>query len=173
MRTETITKTYYTFDELPEDIKEKAIEKLYDINVDHDWWDFTYEDAKNIGLKIEEFDIDRGSYVRGKFILSACEVAQNIFNNHGEETETYKTACAFMEEWQPLWADYLDEASEHYESRQYEDKMQDEEDEFLRSLCEDYRIILQKEYDYLTSEEAIIETIQANEYEFDEEGNLA
>jgi len=44
--------------------------------------------------------------------------------------------------------------------------------EFLRSLCEDYRIMLQNEYEYLTSEEAIIETIIANEYEFTEEGEL-
>ena len=27
----------YPFDELSEDVKEKAIEKLYDINVDHEW----------------------------------------------------------------------------------------------------------------------------------------
>ena len=32
------TKTYivYTFDELSDDAKEKAIQNLYDINVDHD-----------------------------------------------------------------------------------------------------------------------------------------
>lgn len=33
-------------------------------------------------------------------------------------------------------------------------------------------IILQKEYDYLTSREAIVETIQANEYEFNEHGSF-
>ena len=50
--------------------------------------------------------------------------------------------------------------------------LEDLNKEFLRSLCEDYRIILQKEYEYLTSEEAIIETIEVNEYEFTEEGEL-
>jgi hypothetical protein len=44
------------------------------------------------------------------------------------------------------------------------------EDEFLKTLCEDYRIILSREYDYLTSEAAIIETIEANEYEFKADG---
>jgi hypothetical protein len=43
---------------------------------------------------------------------------------------------------------------------------------FLRSLLEDYRIMLQKEYEYLTSEETIIETIEANEYEFTEKGEM-
>jgi hypothetical protein len=37
---------------------------------------------------------------------------------------------------------------------------------------EDYSIILQKECDYLSSEESIIETIEANDYEFDIDGNL-
>jgi predicted transcriptional regulator len=32
--------------------------------------------------------------------------------------------------------------------------------------------MLQKEYEYLTSEEAIIETIEANEYEFTEKGEM-
>jgi len=32
--------------------------------------------------------------------------------------------------------------------------------------------MLQKEYEYETSEEAIVETIKANEYEFTEDGNL-
>jgi hypothetical protein len=32
--------------------------------------------------------------------------------------------------------------------------------------------MLSKEYDYQTSEEAIIETIKANDYDFTENGNL-
>ena len=35
-----------------------------------------------------------------------------------------------------------------------------------------YRL-LEREYEYLTSDDAIKETIEANEYEFDENGNLA
>jgi hypothetical protein len=33
--------------------------------------------------------------------------------------------------------------------------------------------VLRDEYEYLTSAEAIKETIEANEYEFDQDGNLA
>ena len=67
----------------------------------------------------------------------------------------------------------MDETSENYESRENEECMQSEEDDFLQSLCEDYRIILRNEYEYLTSEEAIIETIESNEYYFTEDGKLA
>ena len=163
----------YKFDELSEEAKEKAIERLADINVDYEWWNGVYEDAENIGLKIVEFDLDRGPYAKGVFKLSANEVAQNIINNHGDMTETYKTARGFMDQWEPVFSEYMDEKSEHYESRESEDKMMELEDEFLKSLCEDYRIILQHEWDYLVSEEAIRETIEANEYEFTEDGRIA
>ena len=59
------------------------------------------------------------------------------------------------------------------EFSEWENKMIIIEDEFLKSLLEDYSIILQKEYEYQTSEEAIIESIKANDYEFTEDGKLA
>jgi len=172
MRTIITETKAYKFEELTDNQKSKAIDNLYNINVDSDWWVFLYEDAERIGLKITGFDIDRGSYCKGNFILSANEVAQNIFNEHGEQCETYQTAKSFMEEWQPVYNDYLDENSPKYESGESEDKLQELEEEFKKSLLEDYRIMLSKEFDYQTSDEAIIETIHANDYEFDENGNL-
>jgi hypothetical protein len=168
----TIRTKVYKFNELSNDAKDAAIESLYDINVDNNWWDFTYDDAENIGLKIKSFDIDRASYVNAEFTLAANEVAQNIFRDHGESCETYKTAQSFMNEWQLVFSEYMNENSDKYESAESEDKLQELENEFLKSLCEDYRIILSKEYDYLTSKEAITETIEANEYEFYSNGKL-
>ena len=127
MRTQIIEKVLYKFEELTEEQKENAIEKLSDINVDFDWWQFIYEDAERIGLKITGFDIGRGSYCKGNFILSANEVAQNIFNKHGEKCETYKTAKNFMEDWQPVFNDYMDESSPNYESGKSEDKLMEME----------------------------------------------
>ena len=158
----------YKFDELPEDIKEKAIENLYDINVDYEWWQFIYEDAEQIGLEITEFDIDRASYCKGKFTLSAEEVAANIIKDHGKDCETFKTASSYLKEHDPIFSEYF-----NTEDSKLEDKLLELEDEFLKSLCEDYRIILSNEYEYLTSKEAIIETIKCNNYEFTEYGELA
>jgi len=168
----TIEVNVYQFAELSETAKERAIERLADITVKYDWWENVYEDAANIGLKITGFDIAWGSYVNGDFTIAANEVAQNILNEHGETCETYKTAQHFMDEWQPIFTNYMDENHEDYESYESEQRMQDIEDEFLHSLCEDYRIMLQSEYEYLTSEGAIIETIEANGYEFTEDGNI-
>ena len=66
MRIKTTETKVYKFEELTDEQKEKAIEKLYDINVNYDQWDFTYDDAERIGLKLEGFDIDRGSYCKAK-----------------------------------------------------------------------------------------------------------
>jgi len=167
-----IEKTVYKFHELSDEAKEKALLNLQHINVELEWWDYTYDDAENIGLKINGFDIGRPSYVDGEFLLSANEVAQNIFNDHGDKCETYKTAENFMAEWEPVFSDYMNEDSEHFESYESEQKLEEIESEFLKSLCEDYRIMLMNEYDYLTEEEAIIDTIEANEYEFYENGKL-
>lgn len=166
----TIRTKVYQFSELSKAAQQKAIEWGSDLNVNFDWWDFIYEDASTIGLKITGFDIDRASYVNGDFTLSPNEVAANIFNEHGEDCETYKTAAKFMKEWQPVFSEYMDENSEKYESGDSENELQDIEDSFLKSLCEDYLKMLRDEYEYQTTEKAIIETIEANEYEFTQDG---
>lgn len=142
MRTETITKTILTFDELSEDQQNKVMEKLYYINVDHDWYDFIYEDANNIGLKITGFDIGRSNYCEIDFIEDHVEIAKKIILEHGASCESYKTAQNFL-------------------------RTKMSEEDFEKEIAEDYLRMLRNEYEYLTSEEAIKETIKANEYEFD------
>ena len=156
----------YKFKELSEDAQDKTLEELYNINVDRNWWDSTYDDAANIGLKIDGFDIDRGNYCKGIFTQSAEDVAKAIIEDHEKDCETFKTATEYLKE--------LDNAKMENAKQEDEDLDTDDLDaEFLRSLLEDYRIILSNDYDYLTSREAIIETIEANEYEFTEKGKLA
>lgn len=168
----TIKINLYKFSELSEDAKENAINKYSDINVSHDWWESTYEDAANAGIKITSFDLDRNRNAKGEFLLSACEVAQNIINNHGETCETYKTAVNFMSKWQPVFNDYMNEDSEKYESQESEDTLTEIENDFLSEILEDYSILLQNECEYLQSDEAIIETIEDNDYDFTENGKL-
>lgn len=166
----------YLFGELSDDAKEKAVAGLCDINVFHDWWESTYEDAETVKLKLTEFDIDRGNYCRGEFIEYAKDTADAIINEHGPDCETYKTAGEYMNGCDLLGQEYpvkLDD-DEYDENENDRDHEQSELDvEFLKAILEDYRIILQKEYEYMTSEDAIIETIKANEYEFTEDGKIA
>ena len=53
----TINVNLYQFDELSDVAKQEAITELYDINIDHNWWKFIYEDAKTVGLLITGFDV--------------------------------------------------------------------------------------------------------------------
>jgi hypothetical protein len=167
----TIRTKVYQFNELTEQAKQTAIEQFSGINVDYEWWDSIYDDAKTIGLKITSFDLDRNRHAKGEFILAANEVAQNIFTNHGEDCDTYKTAKTFMETWEPVFNEYMDENSDKYESADSEQLLQNFEEDFLNDLLEDYSIMLQNECEYLQSDEAIIDTIEANEYDFTKDGN--
>lgn len=154
------TKSYtvYRFEELSEKAKEKAIQGLADINVDDEWWLSTYEDAEQVGLKITGFDIGRAADCDLTNTKPVMDVINAILKNHGEKCETYKTALEFKNQLEKL-----DEDSGEYE---------DTKREFIKSISEDYRIILQGEYEYLTSKEAIIEIIEANEYTFTETGKM-
>ena len=176
MREDTVTTKVYSFAELSDEAKENAIQNLYDINVNYEWWDCEFEDAKTVFLKITEFDLDRNRHCKGQFIESAEETAEAILREHGESCETYQTAKNYLDERTALVAKYSDgiKTDEVAEDNEYDfDNDCDELDnEFLRSILEDYSIMLQKQYEYLCSEKVIIETIEANEYEFTEDGKL-
>ena len=173
MQTLTKTITAYKYEELTEEAKEKALDKFYDINVDHEWWDCTYEDAANAGLKIKEFDIGRGSYCKAEFTEDACFTAHKIIDDHGKDCETYKTSIDFLKERDEIVnTAEKDENGDFVDEYELDQKLNDIEEVFLKSISEDYRIMLSKEYDYLTSKEAIEETIKANEYDFTEDGTF-
>ncbi len=174
MKTKTIT--LYEFKELSEDAKEKAINQLWDINVNHEWWDCLYGDAEIIGLKLTEFDLDRNRHAKGKLLVSLSECCELIINEHGPDCITRKTAEDYLKQWVELVKKYsdgvhTDEVAEHNYPKF--DHLADElESDFTNSILEDYSILLQNEYEYLTSKEQIIETIEANEYTFTEDGKL-
>jgi hypothetical protein len=171
MKTKTIT--LYTFDELSDKAKERAIEKLYDINVGYGWWDITYEDAKNIGCEIAAFDTGRGDYCTLK-CSDAHDTAEMILRDHGETCDTYKLAEEYMKDHDAIIERMeYDDDGECVNEYETDEKLDALAKEFTRALGEGYLSMLRKEYEYLTSEEAISETIRANGYDFDENGNLA
>jgi len=175
MREDTVTTKVYSFAELSESAKENAIQNMSDINVDYEWWDSEYMNAENVGIKITEFDIGRESYCKGN-IEDVEETANKIIAEHGESCETYQTAANYLKERRILVEKYSDgiKTDEVAEDNDYDFDNDCDilDDEFRVSILEDYRIMLQKQYEYLCSEEAIIETIEANEYEFTEDGKL-
>jgi hypothetical protein len=153
----TIQINLYKFSELSPEAQRNAIKNLSDINVDHGWWQGTYEDAENIGLKITSFELDRNKNAFGFFDLTTPQqAAKNIIANHGNDCSTYKTALRYYK-------------SLHVGT---ENDIENAEHEFLFDLLEDYANILQQESEHLQSDKAIIETIEANDYDFLQNGKM-
>ena len=174
MKTKTIN--LYSFDELSEDAKKKAIENLYDINVDSEWWESTYDDSANVGINITGFDTGRRNDITGNLTMSMCEVCHKLIAEHGEDCETYKTAKDYLNQWDALVEKHSDGITKdkvsEYNEYDFDVEADNLEDDFRKAILEDYLIILRNEYEYLTSDEAIIETIQLNEYTFTENGKI-
>jgi hypothetical protein len=85
-----------SFEESPEERQQKILEKQYDINVDYNWWEFTYEDAEGVLCKITSFDLGRSQSI-GFEMDDKEETAAKIISEHGEKTDTYKAAFEFQE----------------------------------------------------------------------------
>lgn len=152
----------YKFSELSAQAQNKVYLDFSDVNLMGDWWNFIYEDAENIGLKLTGFDQNYNT--EGKLLISAPECAEKIKEDHGTGTHTYKIAADFLR--------FLDTLTGKYATIEDcpEEEIEQLENEFLGELLKAYGTSLREEYDYKISEEAIKETIEANEYEFTANG---
>jgi hypothetical protein len=159
----------YNYAELSEDAKEKALNECRYINVDYGWWEYIYEDANEIGAKIDGFDMDK-RFINLKLTKRFELVIGLILKNHGKDCETYKLAM----EYQKKLKEETDKAKEEFgEGYTYEEIAEEVEDEFVHALGEEYLSLLTRDQDYLTSDDAVEDMILANEYEFLEDGTIA
>lgn len=176
MRTKTTT--LYQFDELSEEAQQKALENLYDVNVNYDWWDWNYYDAKQVGVIIKGFDIGRAQSIDIEIKYSVEDTMNDILKEHDEHCETYKLARRYFIDKDALVERYgtYDANQDSYimdEDNEYDFDHNDLEEEYTTLIGNEYLVLLREEYDYRTSEEAIKETIKCNEYEFLIDGTLA
>ena len=188
---QTIMKTIeiklYQFNELSEKAQERALEDFRYINVDNDWWfDYIMEDVKELCLSIEEFDIYRRD-CEVAFLYNADETIKAIKENAGGELllianeyeqqvkELFKAYSDYekYQEWlreRDYTLDDLEFEDWVLEETEYEEDKENIYIEFLKELGEYYLSELQSSYDYHMSNESVIGTIEANEYEFTENG---
>ena len=152
-------KTEFEYNELSEDAKRKAVQNMYDINVDHDWWDTVYENAAEIGCEIKGFDLGWAKtidlMVQSRFYDH--DVAKKILENHGNGCDTYQVAASYLFRWK-----FAADQDEFHEENT---------EDFQEKIAKCYLNALDQEYEYLTNDESIIESIGCNGYLFDEDGN--
>ena len=173
----------YSFDELSEEAQERALNAFRWENVEYNWWEDSYGTIRTagglLGLEIGKIHFDTDSYctfdasyeyvrgavkaVRNEFPWAdgLCKVAKDL--QALQKRHFYSLSCAVTE----------GRSMNHYRCFRFGE---DYDCEDLGDILDDFAhwawILLRGEYKYLTSDEAVKEMIEANEYEFTEEGKL-
>ena len=133
------------------------------------------------------------SYDKGWKELAKKEYGKDVFTRDTKEDKT----AAFLQEWDKLqhsiqrpafyglsckisscsWNNGMSLDCRHITTTGYENYATDAQEKDLEELIELFQVyalsMLNAEWDYLNSDEAIEESIRANDYEFDECGNAA
>lgn len=180
----------WKYDELPEDVKDKAVENLYDINVDSGYW-YDYdgktgfskqeiskyhlqglETTDLLAYKALYFDLDRGAYIQFKDAeFTDNELARRFLGVPRDLWEqVYWTINDMPGRNSNTRLEYEKQDNGEFTAKQTEildravERFADKIDEALSGL--------RKNFKYLTSREAIEETVRANDYDFDERGKI-
>lgn len=195
-REKTETTTVFKVQELEGEARAKALEWLAQGATDHDWHEHVIEDAKTIaellGITVKHIYYN-GFWSQGDgacFVgaYSYAKGAPRAIKAHApNDAELYRIATELQRierrNFYQLSAN-ITKRSHHY---QHENTVEIETDEgrkddagdtgalaiVLRDFMRWIYKALEAEHDYLTSEEQLIESADANDYEFDEHGNPA
>ena len=196
MRTETVAIKIFQFDELTEQAKEKARQWYRDASQQDEWWDFVVEDARTIGA-LMGWTIDNlyfsGFWSQGD---GACFVGRMGYaKGCSKATKAYAPNDAELQriaaEWQALQARqfyklsavvtktdrrYCHENTVGFDVYRDGEWSSAETESAVIDIGRDFMqwaySRLEKEYEWLNSDEHVDETICANEYEFDLEGAI-
>lgn len=198
----TIEIKLYSFDELSEQAKDKAIENTRnnDGYLDYEWWDSVYEDYKE-NIIAEYFNVTkmyfRGFWSQGDGAMFEYDgITDKLFNDFVDsldlspmrkqwlKTQGYVSAqgrqsghycheksCSHSINLEP---DFSWQSAENFANwiESFQDDFEEYvKDEYVELACSLYSA-LEKEYNHLTSDEAIKEHLIINEYLFTEEGEV-
>jgi hypothetical protein len=191
--------TLYSFDELSEQAKQKAIETVRgwdDLFEPHE--EFVLESIVEQNPHIENMDISySGFWSQGdgasftgsidsdwlieffaenindelKTILRDVEVS---FFRHSSRYAHYNTVSSELDASDILWADHIEQNNTLKDSMiaNYLDYMRESIEEYRINLCHEIYGALKQAHEECHSDESITELIKANEYLFDENGDF-
>ena len=197
-RIETITRTLYAIDELSDKARAHAIEKYREHNLDYDWWELIYEDARAIGARMG-ITVDGigfsgfwsqggGAHFEGayRYVKGAVKAVRD--HTGAGDAELIRIAEELQRIQRPHFyrvtatvkhrghyqneycaATEVDDGSGNGAPRTLEDDIKEALRDFMRWI---YRR-LETEYEYQQADEQIIESIKANGLEFTIEGGTA
>ena len=178
-----ITVKAYRFAELSDNAQERALNTFRDINVEFNWYEDTFGTIRTagelLGLEIGKIHFDTDSYcifdADYEYVRGAAKAIQAEFPHATDlhdvarklqdlqKRHFYSLSCAVTK----------GRSMNYYRCFRFGE---DYECEDLGDIIDDFAhwawILLRGEYKYLTSDEAVKEMIEVNEYEFDEAGKL-
>jgi hypothetical protein len=173
----------------------KALEAIREFNVQFDWWDCTYDWWKERLAQMGYSGVDMafsGFWSQGDGASFTCEsIDLEAFVTHffkDAEQRKLLRIVRWLElgarivrtsyqyahentvsvEGNPWWAWDAETPRVEAALATLRDSLEEESRNLMQELYQE----LEKEYEYLTSEEALLEMAEANEYEFTEEGAL-
>jgi hypothetical protein len=172
-----ITVNVYSFKELSEKAKEKAMDKYF--HIEQLWYSDIYDQAKSIDISIESFDLYRKD-IEVKNLSSysniACKVNQMLsfidlgeFKPAKEDLDLHKETKEFIEKYN-TFANELELTNEWLEIDRLYDSIKELEMEYKGYIEGYYLACLVKQYDWMHSQEYIQDYFEANEYQFNEDG---
>jgi hypothetical protein len=183
-----------------DELKQELLERYYEINVDHDWWDCTYEDFKvdmdTKGIHVEDINFSgfwsqgdgasfTGAVFVGQFakfmeVHDLCEryPAAKFFADQSElRLDMFRNTSHYCHEntinvvLHDITGNPYDDFTPRWEIYDTMQTLLDSEyaaleldcEEIVKGYMQELYSRLQKEYEYLTSEEVVWETIVSNE----------
>ena len=199
MRTVTETFNVYKFDELSPEVQTKWLDKHRDWNTEvFDWSDDTREDYQNTlneigfeGAKVEFSGFscqgDGASFTAERLdipkLLKKLDETSNNSKKFNRFIPKLWNSGAFSLSIKVLSYNYSHEGTKRVELDDciperlkrlglLVSDFRDEVEALRLDLCRDFYTGLQNEYDYLTSDDAIKESVDCNDLEFLENGNI-
>lgn len=161
----TIEIKVYKFEELDKQTKEKVIDNYRYINVEHStWYEWIKEDFSTLKLEIQEFDLGRRNYVK-IYIDNFEETSNNIIDEFGDSVPIKQTAKNYIDEYNKIQANYK-------EDEDIERELEILDEEYQKEYSKDILSYLRESYEWEISDEAIIEEMRSNDYDFTIEGKI-
>ena len=161
----TIEIKVYKFEELDEQTKEKVIDNYRTINVeDTFWYEWIKEDFNRLGLEIQEFDLGRRNYIK-IYIDNFKDTSESILQEFGDSVGVKQTAKNYLDQYNKILSNFK-------EDEDIEREVEILDDQYEKEYSEDILSYLRSNYEWEITDEAVINTIEANDYDFTTNGKI-
>ncbi len=172
------TKKSFTFTELPSTAQKKAVEDLRNVNVDFGWFEFIYDDAKDIGLTITSFHLYYNN-IKGKLTKTLLDSCKKIRIQQDKNRDLCKTAEKYNKKYIAAFRKWLaKQHTDNYTELEMLDVFsisktaENIETEYKQAILGNFLLRLKREYEHQTSDASVIKTINTENYTFSEDGSL-